>query len=74
MTDATFAHQTALKYDVEVSGEGRVEVDVPLSPGARVVVFIIAHTAEMADDLAAAAQSSLDFWDNPIDDERWNEA
>jgi len=25
------------------------------------------------DDPIAAAQSSLDFWDNPFDDEDWNE-
>jgi len=25
-------------------------------------------------DLTAAAQSSLDFWDNPWDDEDWNDA
>jgi predicted nucleotidyltransferase len=24
------------------------------------------------DDLTAAASSSLDFWDNPLDDEDWN--
>ena len=23
-------------------------------------------------DLLAAAQSSLEFWDNPVDDEDWN--
>ena len=26
------------------------------------------------DDLLIAAESSLDFWDNPIDDEVWNES
>jgi hypothetical protein len=30
--------------------------------------------AYAGDDLIAAAQSSLDFWDNPFDDEDWNEA
>lgn len=25
-------------------------------------------------DLAAAARSSLDFWNNPEDDEDWNDA
>jgi len=26
------------------------------------------------DDLLAAAESSLGFWDNPFDDEDWNDA
>jgi len=26
------------------------------------------------DDLMLAAQSSLHFWDNPLDDEEWNNA
>ena len=26
------------------------------------------------DDLLSAAESSLDFWDNPFDDEDWNDA
>ena len=30
--------------------------------------------AYAGDDLIAAAQSSLDFWDDPFDDEDWNEA
>jgi len=28
----------------------------------------------MFDDLLSAAQSSLDFWNNPYDDEDWNYA
>jgi hypothetical protein len=26
----------------------------------------------MFQDLLAAAQTSLEFWDNPLDDEDWN--
>ena len=26
------------------------------------------------DDLLNATQSSVDFWDNPLDDEDWNNA
>ena len=32
------------------------------------------HTLPELDRLALAAQSSLGFWDNPIDDEVWNYA
>lgn len=28
--------------------------------------------SDSVDDLAAAAASSIDFWDNPFDDEDWN--
>jgi hypothetical protein len=74
MTEATLRPQTALKYDVEVMEEGRVELHVPFPRGARIVVFVIEETGESFDDLLAAAQSSLDFWDNPFDDEDWNHA
>jgi hypothetical protein len=63
----------ALKYDVEVQENGRVELTVPFSVGARVSVFVI-EEAEDSNDLIAAARSSLDFWDNPYDDEDWNDA
>lgn len=66
--------QTALKYDVEVIEEGRVELHGPFSPGERIIVFVVKETVDVVDDLLEAAQSSLDFWDNPFDDEDWNDA
>jgi len=67
--------QTALKYDLEVKEEGRVELQVPFSPGARITVFVIEEPQTDAfDELLLAAESSLDFWDNPFDDEDWNNA
>jgi len=63
---------TALKYEVEVQPDGRVEVTVPFLPGSRVVVFVVEQADDTFDDLLAAAQSSLSFWDNPQDDEDWN--
>ena len=66
--------QTALKYDVEVQDDGRVELTVPFPPGAHVIVFVIEAADEPDGDLLSAAQSSLDFWDNPFDDEDWNNA
>jgi hypothetical protein len=74
MTEPRLMPQTALKYDVEVMEEGRLELHVPFPPGARVTVFVIEESADTFDDLLAAAQSSLDFWDNPFDDEDWNNA
>lgn len=65
---------TALKYDLEVMDEGRVELRVPFRPGAHVTVFVVEEPSEGLADLVTAAQSSLDFWDNPLDDEDWNSA
>jgi hypothetical protein len=71
--DAHILH-TALKYETEVQQDGRIELSVPLPSGARVVVFVIEETSESFADLLSAAQSSTDFWDNPYDDEDWNDA
>jgi len=65
--------QTALKYDVEVNKDGQVELTVPFPAGARVTVFVL-ESGESFGDLMSAAQSSLAFWDNPYDDEDWNNA
>ncbi len=73
MVEATLP-QTALKYDVEVNEEGRVELHVPFSPGERLVIFVVKEAADNFDDLLEAAQNNLDFWDNPFDDEDWNNA
>ena len=72
--DTTFAPKTALRYDATVSADGQVTLPVPFSPGARIVVFVIEEMRDIFDDLLVAAHSSLDFWDNPFDDEDWNNA
>ena len=64
--------QTALKYEVEVQAEGRVELQVPFPVGARVTVFVVEDPGDDFSDLVSAAQTSLDFWDHPWDDEDWN--
>ena len=76
MAEQAVVPQPALKYEVEVQDEGRVEFNVPFAPGARVVVFVIGEQGQddPFQDLLAASQSSLDFWDNPLDDEDWNNA
>ncbi len=65
--------QNALKYDVQVTENGQVELTVPFPAGSHVVVFVV-ETGESFSDLIMAAESSLAFWDNPIDDEDWNNA
>jgi hypothetical protein len=66
--------QTALKYEAEVTKDGRIELSVPFPAGARVVIFVLEEPEDDFSDLVSAAQSSLDFWDNPLDDEDWNNA
>ena len=66
--------QTALKFHTEVKDGGRLELEVPLATGAHVTVFVVESPTEDSDDLILASQSSLEFWDNPLDDEDWNYA
>ena len=64
----------ALKYEANVTAQGQVTLTVPFSPGVRVTVFVLEESVDDFLDLTNAAQSSLDFWDNPLDDEDWNDA
>jgi len=66
--------RTALKYEAEVMDGGRVELCLPLPSGSRVTVFVVPEDMAPAQELVSAAESSLDFWDNPLDDEDWNDA
>ena len=65
--------QKALRYQVQVNPEGKIELQVPLVPGANVTIFVV-EEPESFTDLIFAPETSLDFWDNPIDDEDWNDA
>ena len=62
------------RYELEVPADGRLEVAVPLPAGSHVLVLIVERPAEESDDLMGAANSSTGFWDNPYDDEDWNNA
>ena len=63
-----------LRYDVQVPSDGRIEVTVPLPPGSLVTVYVTEPSSSEAQDLLSAAGSSAEFWDNPFDDEDWNDA
>ncbi len=67
------APTAALKYDVEVDANGQVQLTVPFPAGSLVTVFVL-EAGESFADLLFASESSLDFWDNPLDDEDWNNA
>ena len=60
-------------------GRRQVEDRNPLSKGTRVVLFVVRESPnDFSDlnfsDLTKASESTLEFWDNPIDDEEWNDA
>ncbi len=60
----------AFKYHAEVKENGAVEIPrLPLKKGQKIEVIIL---PEDEVDLIEASESSLKFWDNPIDDEIWN--
>jgi hypothetical protein len=63
-----------IRYDLEVPADGRLEVQVPLPAGSHVIVYVVADSVGEFDDLLASSISSTDFWDNPADDEDWNNA
>lgn len=66
--------RTALTYEVHARADGKVEFVGPFQPGERLTVIVIPEAGREFDDLVAAAGSTLDFWDNPLDDEDWNAA
>jgi hypothetical protein len=66
--------QLPLRFDVQVPPGGRIEVTVPLPAQSRATVYVVPQSETQLDDLLAASISSMDFWDNPEDDEDWNDA
>ncbi len=74
MSQTQLSQGAGLKYEVEVTPLGRVEFQVPFAAGERLTVIVLSEPADSFSDLVGASQSSLDFWDNPLDDEDWNNA
>ena len=67
----------ALKYKAEVGAEG--EITLPrllLEQGTAVEVIVLVREAESEDQegFQRLAAKTMDYWDNPIDDEVWNNA
>jgi hypothetical protein len=64
----------AFRYATEVDSRGRIQLPrLRLTRGAKVEVIILEHEENSAD-LLKAAETTLAFWEDPIDDEIWNAA
>ncbi|MGD9634897.1 MAG: hypothetical protein AB7G28_18605 [Pirellulales bacterium] len=48
-------------------------MQLPSFVGTQVTVYVV-ESKDDDNDLMNAASSSLEFWDNPEDDEDWNNA
>jgi len=63
----------ALKYHLEVRKNGKLNIPpVPLKNGMKVEIIILPESESEFTDLMQASESSLNFWNNPIDDRIWN--
>ena len=60
---------------MKIGEEGRIKLpELGKLKGRRAEIIILPlEEEEEVKDLLMASESSLDFWDNPIDDEIWNE-
>jgi hypothetical protein len=62
------------RFESDVTEQGTVTLQLPLPPGTRVEIMVLAPEMDDFSDLVQAASTSTDFWDNPWDDEDWNNA
>lgn len=74
MSSAEHQPRASLTYEVVASESGKLELLGPFQPGERLTVVVIPSSVSEFDGLLAASESTLDFWDNPLDDEDWNAA
>jgi hypothetical protein len=60
------------RYHSIVKENGTIDLpEIPLPKGVRVEVIILPEEESM--EMLHAAESSITFWDNPIDDSIWND-
>ena len=66
----------ALRFETRVAPNGTVRLPrMRLKKGTHVEVIVLVREREDEfTDLTRAAATTLDFWDNPIDDKVWNDA
>ena len=64
-----------LKFFASISEDGRIalpELEKLKGRRAEIIIRPLEEEKEL-EDLLIASESSFDFWDNPVDDETWNE-
>jgi len=66
--------QNAYKFETRIGPDGKLELTVPIPSGTPVEVLILVPETDDFSDLVAASASTMEFWDNPEDDEDWNNA
>ena len=66
--------QLPLRYDLDVTADGRIEVQLPLPTASHVTLYVVEGSDEEFNEVLIAASSSTDFLDNPEDDADWNAA
>ena len=71
----------ALKYEAEVGADGEVMLPrLRLDRGTPVEIIVLVRDAEAEsesqdqDGMRRLSAKTLDYWDNPVDDEVWNNA
>lgn len=63
----------AYRYILDVDDKGRLEnVELPEFSKSKVEVIILPLNNDSEIDLVKASKSSMNFWDNKVDDETWN--
>ncbi len=63
----------AYKFYSEVVEDGKIVLPkMPLKQGIKVEIIVFPQEDSDIPDMLKASESSLDFWDNPIDDKVWN--
>jgi len=67
----------ALKYRAEVGADGEVTLPrLRLNQGTAVEIIVLVQEQESEDQegLRRLSAETMDYWDNPVDDEVWNNA
>lgn len=66
----------AIKFKTQVTPRGTLRLPrLELEEGTPVEVIVLVRDEEVEfADLLQASETSLDFWDNEIDDRIWNDA
>ena len=62
----------ALKFYASIGEDGKIDFPELGKLKGRKAEIIILPLEGSFEDLLMASESSLEFWDNPIDDEIWN--